>query len=166
MGYFSLVSLSINLLNLDKCEQRGYKSGNSYIIFVASMKKMLAAILMIVYLAFSSGVVINHHFCMNRLASVSLFGTDSEYCGKCGMHADDSEGCCHDEVEVVKLDNDHQKSQVAALNPPEIITLSVLASAFICLPAQNADPTGHYHNHSPPLLSAQDTYLQINVFRI
>ncbi len=127
---------------------------------------MLASILMIVYLAFSSGVVINHHFCMNRLDSVTLFGTDSEYCGKCGMHTDDSEGCCHDEVEVVKLDNDHQKSQVASLNPPEIITLNFLASSFICLPTQNADPAGHYHSHSPPLLSAQDTYLQINVFRI
>lgn len=130
------------------------------------MKKFLATILLFVYLVFSCGVVINFHYCMDRLASTSIFGGESKYCGKCGMHADDSDGCCRDEVKVVKLDQDQQKAQTLDLVFTAPQAMHLVLSDFICQPFQNANPTGHYHNHSPPLLTKQDTYLQNGVFRI
>jgi len=130
------------------------------------MKKSLATILILVYLVFSCGVIINFHYCMDRLASTSLFGDESKYCGKCGMHSDDSDGCCRDEVKVVKLDSDQQKAQTIDFVFTAPLALVQLSSLFICQPFQNADPTGHFHNHSPPLLTEQDTYLQNGVFRI
>ena len=130
------------------------------------MKKFLATILILVYLVFSCGVVINFHYCMDRLASTSLFGGESKYCGKCGMHSDDSDGCCRDEIKVVKLDEDQQNAQALDFVFAAPQTGIHYSSLFICQPFQNADPSGHFHNHSPPLLSGQDSYLQYCVFRI
>ena len=144
-----------------------FKTRDTYIIFVMFMKKILASIIVITYIVFSCGVVINFHFCMDRLASTSLFGKESRYCGKCGMHSDDSNGCCRDEVKVVKLGPDQQKAHALMVDQPTPILLSHLTSVFISLPFENPDVARHFHNHSPPLLlSAQDTYLQNNVFRI
>ncbi len=67
---------------------------------------MLAAL----YLAVSSGVIVNTHYCMGRISEV-VFGRDDSgnNCDKCGMKAAD--GCCHDEVKVVKLADSHSLVQ-------------------------------------------------------
>ena len=79
------------------------------------------------------------------------------------MHTDDSDGCCRDEIKVVK---DQNKIPVVTYEFPSIDQLVIEPSEFIAALFQNTDLLGHSYNHSPPLLSAQDTYLQINVFRI
>src|SRR5688572_14926500 len=129
------------------------------------MKKVLASITLICYLALTCGVVVNFHYCMNRLASVQFFGTEAKVCGKCGMHTEDSNGCCRDEVKVIMMDEDQQKAQAVFLlqAPQAEITIP---SAFIVIPSYNIVESCHWHNHSPPLLSGQDTYLQNGVFRI
>lgn len=122
--------------------------------------------LLVTYLAFSCGVVVNFHYCMDRLASTQFFGGEDRLCGKCGMHSDDSNGCCRDEFKVVKIQDDQQKTQAIEFNgiAPEITT--TFTSSFLVMPFQNADLLRHHHNHSPPLLSQQDTYLRNGVFRI
>jgi hypothetical protein len=102
---------------------------------------------------------------MNRFDSAQLYETSTEVCGRCGMHTDDSNGCCHDEVKIVKLNDDHNISQlIYEIKGPESlpVNFSDLISSVHIQKVQKND----FQNHSPPLLSGPDTYLQNCVFRI
>ncbi len=140
-------------------------SGNAF-IFVLFMKKITVVILMICYLGVTAGVVINFHYCMDRLASAKLFEKKAKKCGKCGMHTENSNGCCRDEVKIVRMDDDQQVTIGFSYSLPAIEALSHETSEFIIASFYNVPLTRHYQNHSPPLLSGQDTYLQNSVFRI
>ena len=131
-----------------------------------TMKKLLTSIALVCYLAVSCGIVINYHYCMHRLASARLFATEKKICGKCGMHTKKSNGCCHDEVKVVKLVQDQNTLSGFHFNLPSIDAVASTPSEYIAASFYNINEQRHYLNHSPPLLSEQDTYLQINVFRI
>ena len=129
-----------------------------------TMKRGIAVILMVIYIAFSSGVVINYHFCMNELASARLFEKDTDVCGQCGMH-NDNNGCCHDEVIVLKSEDD-QSSSVAfhfGIKPPPV-TNDLTEISFLV--HQNPDDQRNAVTAPPPLLSGQNIYLQNRVFRI
>lgn len=130
------------------------------------MKKTIFAISFLCYFAVTSGVVINYHYCMKRLVSVHLFDTAPDTCGMCGMDMHESSGCCRDEVKVVKLDQDQNKLTVALVEAPLFEIPITTPSAFIVAAFENKYEQRHFHNHSPPVLSEQDTYLQNNVFRI
>ena len=130
------------------------------------MKKITVIILMICYLAVTAGVVINFHYCMDRLASARLFEKKSKTCGKCGMHTENSNGCCRDEVKIVKMDNDQQVTIGFSYSLPALEALGHEISEFITTSFQNVPLNRHYQTHSPPIGSGQDTYLQNSVFRI
>jgi hypothetical protein len=128
------------------------------------MKKGIASILLLLYIAFSSGVVISFHYCMDDFDSLQLGNVKTDVCGKCGMHTDDSSGCCNDEVKVFKIQDDQQASAISfKFSAPDAI--------IAALPVwDDPSPNKSNHqlflnNHSPPL-SKQDTYLQNCVFRI
>jgi hypothetical protein len=130
------------------------------------MKKVIASISFLCYFALTTGIIVNSHYCMNRLASVHLFETSADKCGICGMKTHESNGCCKDEIIVVKLVQDQNKIPVTSFEFQAPSSLPVLLSDYMAASTYNVDEQRHFHNHSPPLLSAQDTYLQINVFRI
>lgn len=130
------------------------------------MKKAVFAISVFVYFVATCGVVINYHYCMKKLASVHLFDKFDDECGRCGMITHESNGCCHDEVKVVKLvqdqnklpelANEFQKGVMPATTPPAFIVASFKSEYIPAL----------FKSHPPPLLSLQDTYIRVNVFRI
>lgn len=130
------------------------------------MKKLITAISFLCYFVVTSGFTINAHYCMERLASVHLFETAVDKCGICGMDTHESDGCCRDEVTVVKLEQDQNTVTITDFvfqspdNSPAVI------SDYLFTVLQNGIQPQHFLNHSPPLLSAQDTYLLNNVFRI
>jgi predicted amidophosphoribosyltransferase len=129
------------------------------------LKKVLATISTVIYFAVTSGIVVNMHYCMDRFDSAQLYATNAEVCSKCGMHTSDSNGCCHDEIKVVKLNENHNFSQFNhEVKSPEAATVHYndFLSSLHIQPVQQND----FLNHSPPLLSQQDTYLQNCVFRI
>lgn len=130
------------------------------------MKKLIASISFVCYFILSCGVVINSHYCMNSLASVQLYDTTVDVCGKCGMDIHASNGCCRDEVTVLKMEQDQNKTPLLIFEIPAIEAMAITPSEFIAALFENIDKQRHFHNHSPPLLSAQDTYLQNSVFRI
>ena len=76
----------------------------------AKMKKSIAAILLVLYVAFSSGLVISFHYCMDSFDSVQLGAKKSDYCGICGMHKSSGNECCKDEVKIFKINDDQQTS--------------------------------------------------------
>jgi hypothetical protein len=60
------------------------------------------------------GATVHLHYCMNEFVGWSLFHSDNEECGKCGMVEKDKEGaCCKDEHKHFKLKVDHQKADTA-----------------------------------------------------
>lgn len=128
------------------------------------MKKSIASILFVLYVAFSSGVVLSFHYCMDTFDSVQLGAKNSDYCGICGMHKEKGNECCKDEVKIFKIQDDQQTSAIGfKFSSPDAIvaTLPVWDEAAPI----NTPHQLFLHSHSPPL-SKQDTYLQNCVFRI
>jgi hypothetical protein len=131
------------------------------------MKKAIALISFVLYFAFTCGIVITSHYCMKRLVSISVFQSKSDRCGKCGMDIHEGENnCCKDETCFVKLVLDQNKIPYTVYSIPSLEPLAAEVSDHITCSLYNIDERRHFHNHSPPLLSAQDTYLQNGVFRI
>lgn len=130
------------------------------------MKKAVVFIVLVCYLAASSGVIVNFHYCMNKLASTKLFALKSKKCGQCGMSMHKSHGCCHDEVQMVKMKEDQKLTTLADFSLAPAAALYHLPSAFITASFYQPPTPRHYHNHSPPLLTGQDVCLQNCVFRI
>jgi len=126
------------------------------------MKKGIAAILLLFYFAFSTGVIISYHYCMDEFDSLQLGDKKTDVCGKCGMHTTNM-GCSSDQVKIFKIQDDQQ---TAAINF-KFVAPEMIVDPF---PVWNETPVISTHeffvnNHSPPL-SKQDTYLQNCVFRI
>lgn len=71
------------------------------------MKKVYIGILAIVYMAVSSGIAMELHYCMGDKAGIELYGASSDTCGKCGMTEKNS-GCCHDEFKFYKISDSHK----------------------------------------------------------
>jgi hypothetical protein len=126
----------------------------------------MLSIAMLCYLAVSSGVVVNFHYCMNRLASTELFAFETERCGKCGMDIHESDGCCRDEVQLVKMDDDQKAAPVFVFNLPGLNAVTISPSVYLAAAFHQDIPVAGHHNHSPPLLASPDLYLQHSVFRI
>ena len=86
------------------------------------MKKSIASILLVLYVAFSCGVVISYHYCMDTYDSLRLGDKKSDVCGVCGMHTSESNGCCNDEVKIFKIQDDQQASAISFRFPaPEAV---------------------------------------------
>jgi len=84
------------------------------------LKRIATIFIVLAYGLFSSGLVIDAHYCMGKLAAVDWTSPGSKSCAKCGMS---KTGCCKDEVKVVKLDDSHQLSSAntfVALAPAAI----------------------------------------------
>jgi hypothetical protein len=137
----------------------------SHVIFAkVIMKKILASVAVTIYFAFACGVIVNYHFCMDRYDSFSLYKSSRDWCGKCGMHVKKSHGCCHDEIKIIKLQDDHQVS-TASFQFKSVQPAITFLPVFIVAETNNGCTIDHL-NHPPPLLHGQDIYLQNCVFRI
>jgi hypothetical protein len=103
---------------------------------------------------------------MNRLASLQFFAKENKSCPKCGMHIKKSHGCCRDEVKIIKMEVDQKVTSNMVFELRALDVIDQVPSEFIVASFYNVNETRHYNNHSPPLLTEQDTYLQNCVFRI
>lgn len=68
------------------------------------MKKLAWMILILVYATVSSGMMLNFHYCMDRLVDVQMMEV-SEACPVCGQKAQASH-CCSDKAVQLKLSID------------------------------------------------------------
>ena len=126
------------------------------------MKKAVIAILALLYIITTSGVVVNVHYCMGAVASVTYGHEAPESCGKCGMIEKD--GCCHSELKVVKLDDVHQQA-VKAAQTEQVAELPV---AYFEAAVAGFNSHNNFVNsyHSPPDNRDNVIYLHTGVFRI
>jgi len=134
------------------------------LLYPEKMKKGIAAILLVLYVAFSSGVVINFHYCMDNFDSAQFGATKSDYCGVCGMHKSEANECCKDEVKIFKIQDDQQTAGTSFKfsSPDAVVADLPLWNETLLVRSTHQL---YLHTHSPPL-SKQDTYLQNCVFRI
>ena len=132
------------------------------------MKKILVAILAVMYMGVSTGATLHLHYCMGQLVGWDLGHKESDDCGKCGMkkQLSQSKGCCKDEHKQIKLDND-QKAVESAIQ-------LMHTSGAVLLPAYGVLPESHPVaaaivqpvGHSPPRSSSVAIFVLHRVFRI
>lgn len=128
------------------------------------MKKSWIAILAILYITVTSGVIVNVHYCMGSIASVAYGWDDHDVCGKCGMTGDKA-GCCHTEYQLVKVDDEHQFVPVdipsfetpMSIIPDEIVWINPAPASIQPTTFTYIDPPDPYSN---------SVYLHHCVFRI
>ncbi len=130
------------------------------------MQKFLLIPVMFVYLVVTSGVMVNFHYCMNKLSSTELFASGGKQCDKCGMHKERSHGCCHDDVKIVKMDDDHRFAAEMDLNILSIQPVVGLPSAYTDAPFVNLTGLVAHRPEAPPNWSEQGLFAEIGVFRI
>ena len=126
------------------------------------MKKALVIALASMYLLVSSGVVVNMHYCMGKLASLGIGHHDSKTCDKCGM---DNTGCCKDEVKVVKIqDNQESSAGFTAVPKMEAEHLTWALPQAASLAVEKA--TVRHFAHAPPDGGGHSLHALYCVFRI
>lgn len=129
------------------------------------MKKIILSIITFLYLAVSSGVAMEIHYCMGEKAGVDFFATaESKKCGKCGMK-DTKSGCCNDEHKFYKLDNAHKNVQVDQAPLINFVEISTIHYSYD-LDWSNTNTLSVPNNNSPPILENIPIYLRNCLFRI
>ena len=127
------------------------------------MKKLLIAILAIVYLGVSSGVAMTIHYCMGKVSSIDLLHQNDK-CGKCGMKTG-SGGCCKDEFKIFKLKDSHKliTNEINILLPVAFIdNPGYIFSSGLYASAASSD----HNNHSPPVSQGISLCILNCVFRV
>lgn len=93
---------------------------------------------------------------------MELFGTPDDTCNQCGMQS--AHGCCSDESQLVKLQDDHLTAHlVFSFKQPGTILPDYILPHVIPAPASNEFDNTPYS--TPPDIGVP-IYLRNNVFRI
>ena len=128
------------------------------------MKKLVVAIIALLYISTSSGAVVHLHYCMGNLAGWSFGDDKSATCGGCGMDKKDN-GCCKDDHEFLKNDSDQkateavQMIQLLAVGLP-VSFIEISSTDFHSVTIENPI------NHAPPRTSGVALYILNCVFLI
>ncbi len=127
------------------------------------MKKLITAIIAILYLGSSSGVAMEIHYCMGKKSGIEFYSAQSKVCGKCGMT--EKKGCCHDKHQFYKIQDAHKivsADDKADLSAP-LIAFNFPAYEFH-LYSTEADKV--FQNHSPPQYTKPSDCIMNCVFRL
>ena len=128
------------------------------------MKKIYIGILAIVYMAVSSGIAVELHYCMGSKAGMELYGSSNDKCGKCGM-TEKKTGCCHDEFKFYKINDSHKTaSNDISFTAPEFAVFNEYNIYNWQMPLSTV--TASVNNHSPPDYAKPDVCIMNCVFRI
>jgi hypothetical protein len=126
------------------------------------MKKLLSLLLAVLYMTTSSGVVLNVHYCMGKIASVEVDNFRDTLC-KCGKQ-ETGAACCKSEIKVLKNANDHMATLASfdlKLPPVNLPTLVSPSQLFYSNRTLFGNPSG-----SAPPGTTNKTYIENCVFRI
>lgn len=127
------------------------------------MKKTVILLLAVLYITLTSGVMVNIHYCMGRIAAVNYGHEEDKNCGKCGM--DQKEGCCQTEHKLLKAGGDHLNVQKLTAFFPIPSDVPPEFPDFITFTYHSRDH--HYSQyHSPPDARGNNLGLYNCVFRI
>lgn len=132
------------------------------------MKKLLVAILAILYISASFGATVHIHYCMGKLADWGLTHKNSATCDKCGMtqSAQKNNGCCNDENKFLKNTSDQTTIESTFQISP--ILAVALPVPFFEIPSTDILSITEENpiSHAPPRNSGVAVYISNRVFRI
>ena len=132
------------------------------------MKKIIVAILSILYISTATGATIHMHYCMGKLINWSLLKHEGDQCGKCGMKkaGEKNNGCCKDEHKFVKNITD-QKVAESALQLIHVLAFAV-PYVFVEIPVKNFSSVTEENplSHAPPRSRGTHVYILNCVFRL
>jgi undecaprenyl pyrophosphate synthase len=130
------------------------------------MKKIITAILAVLYFAVSSGMVFNIHYCKNKVSSVQIDLLAKDLCG-CSKKGKKTakKNCCKTEHKIIKLATDYKISTTNYTIHAPVEVLDTNHFSFN-VTSTKVDVFQQANNHIPPLISFQDTYLKNCTFRI
>lgn len=132
------------------------------------MKKFLAFILTIFYLASTTGATVHMHYCMGKIVDKSFWHNDDKECSKCGMEktSEDGNGCCKDEEKQFKIDNEHKITETSFPALQMDVALSTLhfekPQTFQFTSVIEENPV----SNAPPGTASIAIYKRNGVFRI
>lgn len=131
------------------------------------MKKIFISLFAVVYLVIASGMVMNIHYCMGKISSVT-FNDEQDHddgkCGKCGMDKTENH-CCIDDVKFVKITDAHQSTQtVNEVNTVDVNLLSHQINFIVSSQGNSIEPFSIYN--SPPPKTLNKVYKVVNNFLI
>ncbi|MEZ5040192.1 MAG: hypothetical protein R2828_09875 [Saprospiraceae bacterium] len=142
------------------------------------VNRIVHIILALLILVSSNGFVVNKHYCQKELKSIALF-VPAEGCHQakamknCPMHSagindhqnkDEKKGCCDDETEYIKLDEEQIPPSVDMNFLDHLTLLPVLFVALqLELPSLDARSL-HYLHYKPPLI-VYDLSVSLQTFR-
>ncbi len=128
------------------------------------MKKLYIGIVAFIYMAVSTGIALELHFCMGESAGIELYGSSSDACGKCGMTEDDT-GCCHDEFQFYKISDSHKTvTNNLSFTAPSFAVITEFNIYDWQMPEITAATA--VNNHSPPDYIEPPARIMHGVFRI
>ena len=127
------------------------------------MKKLLVAIIAILYMASSSGVAMEIHYCMGKKSGVEFYGSTNVKCGKCGMT--EKKGCCQDKHQFYKLKDAHKTVSGNEIPEISIVAISTNFVSFNYHVISTLDDNA-FKNHSPPQFTKPSTCILNCNFRI
>lgn len=124
------------------------------------MKKFLAIFFSLFYLAFSSGAVLQLHYCMEE---ISVSQNSGDECNVC--HSKEKKDCCKDEVKFVKVDH-FQKSDLQTLHWLKIPAfLNKIVWNFEIFSKEKSAVALEFHT-GPPVIYSPSIYILNCNFRI
>lgn len=95
------------------------------------VRKLLAILSLLIYIPAIAGVGFSTHYCFGEARETRVFSTAKQSCccaETTGQESPDEHGCCSDDIKLVKLDNDHQSSNLRLTIKPLVLDLF---SAFV-----------------------------------
>ncbi|MFN4007492.1 MAG: HYC_CC_PP family protein [Chitinophagaceae bacterium] len=119
------------------------------------MLKFIYTILAFVYLSVTSGLAVQLHYCMGKLANVSIAASEEKQCGKCVLAKKKKPAkCCKQHVKLAKLQSDHKHADnvtdialINAVDCTDDIVYSAIPSGLLPV-SVHALP---YKANAPPL---------------
>ncbi len=129
------------------------------------MKKIIVAILAILYISSSTGATLHFHYCMGAHAGWGFGHNDAKICSKCGMEEKDN-GCCKNEHRFIKNNTD-QKITESTFQLMQLIAVA-LPLSFVEIPtgAIVSKTAVNPIRKVPPRTSAIAVYIRNCVFLI
>jgi hypothetical protein len=127
------------------------------------MRKLIVAIIAVLYFGVSSGAVVTIHQCMGKLSSVS-FSSKEKPC-KCSAKSKKKMPCCKSDSQLVKLKAEHQSSPIGFDFFNTAVATFHNNDTWIIPVKVIKEEVRNYTTHSPPLIQSR-LYIQNSVFRI
>ena len=116
------------------------------------MRNTIAVALSFVYLTLAVGVAKTTHYCMGRLNTSSLFTFEKKLCA-CAIAAEGSNhSCCHDEQQLVKIENDQSQVAVTSVHAPDFFEIGIVNSPLVISQVSGIEQQSEFFftDSSPP----------------